>query len=90
MGHISTRQIQRLLDEAAEKAGLQETRSGNVRQRKMIKRQFTCGLDRTIEERHMKRQVLINCSIHVDDSFSNRIICIDYLLKRLIDKLIYR
>jgi hypothetical protein len=67
--HISTRQIHRLLDEAAEGAGLQETRPGNVRQRKMIKRQFTCGLDRTIEERHMKRQALINCSIHVDDSF---------------------
>lgn len=35
-GHISTRQIQRLLDEAAEKAGLQETRLGKVRQRKRI------------------------------------------------------
>src|SRR5512136_2753 len=35
-GHISTRQIQRLLNEAAEKAGLQETRLGNVRQRKRI------------------------------------------------------
>jgi integrase/recombinase XerD len=35
-GHISTRQIQRLLDEAAEKAGLQETREGKVRQRKRI------------------------------------------------------
>lgn len=35
-GHISTRQIQRLLDEAAKKAGLQETRSGKVRQRKRI------------------------------------------------------
>ena len=35
-GHISTRQIQRLLDEAAEKAGLQETRPGKVRQRKRI------------------------------------------------------
>ena len=35
-GHISTRQIQRLLNEAAEKAGLQETRPGNVRQRKRI------------------------------------------------------
>jgi integrase/recombinase XerD len=35
-GHISTRQIQRLLDEAAEKAGLQETRMGKVRQRKRI------------------------------------------------------
>jgi len=34
--HISTRQIQRLLDEAAEKAGLQETRPGKVRQRKRI------------------------------------------------------
>jgi site-specific recombinase XerD len=33
---ISTRQIQRLLDEAAEKAGLQETRPGRVRQRKRI------------------------------------------------------
>lgn len=35
-GHVSTRQIQRLLDEAAEKAGLQETRKGKVRQRKRI------------------------------------------------------
>lgn len=35
-GHISTRQVQRLLDKAAEKAGLQETRLGNVRQRKRI------------------------------------------------------
>ncbi len=35
-GHISTRQIQRLLDEAAESAGLQETRVGKVRQRKRI------------------------------------------------------
>lgn len=35
-GHISTRQIQRLLDKAAEKAGLQETRAGNERQRKRI------------------------------------------------------
>lgn len=35
-GHISTRQIQRLLDEAAEKAGLQETRPGKIRQRKRI------------------------------------------------------
>jgi integrase len=35
-GHISTRQIQRLLDEAAERAGLQETRMGKVRQRKRI------------------------------------------------------
>lgn len=35
-GHISTRQIQRLLDDAAEKAGLQETRPGNLRQRKRI------------------------------------------------------
>jgi len=29
-GHISTRQIQRLLDRAAEEAGLQETRPGNL------------------------------------------------------------
>ena len=35
-GHISTRQIQRLLDEAAENAGLQDTRPGKVRQRKRI------------------------------------------------------
>ena len=35
-GHISTRQIQRLLDEAAERAGLQETRMGKMRQRKRI------------------------------------------------------
>jgi integrase/recombinase XerD len=35
-GHISTRQIQRLLDDAAEKAGLQETRTGKVRQRKRV------------------------------------------------------
>jgi len=35
-GHISTRQIQRLLDEAAEKAGLQEIRMGKMRQRKRI------------------------------------------------------
>jgi len=35
-GHISTRQIQRLLDEAAESTGLQETRVGKVRQRKRI------------------------------------------------------
>ena len=35
-GHISTRQIQRLLDTVAEKAGLQETRVGNVRKRKRI------------------------------------------------------
>jgi integrase/recombinase XerD len=35
-GHISTRQIQRLLDKAAERAGLQETRRGKGRQRKRI------------------------------------------------------
>jgi integrase/recombinase XerD len=35
-GHISSRQIQRLLNDAAEKAGLQETRSGKIRQRKRI------------------------------------------------------
>ncbi|NTV27526.1 MAG: tyrosine-type recombinase/integrase [Methanothrix sp.] len=35
-GHISTRQIQRLLDEAAEMAGLQEMRPGKVRQRVRI------------------------------------------------------
>lgn len=35
-GHISTRQVQRLLDEAAETAGLQETTLGKVRQRKRI------------------------------------------------------
>jgi len=35
-GHISTRQVQRLLDKAAEKAGSQETRPGKVRQRKRI------------------------------------------------------
>jgi parallel beta-helix repeat protein len=33
-GHISTRQIQRLLDTVAERAGLQQTRQGNVRQRR--------------------------------------------------------
>ncbi|MDD1759203.1 MAG: tyrosine-type recombinase/integrase [Methanothrix sp.] len=36
MGHISTRQIQRLLDTVAERAGLQQTRPGKVRQRKRI------------------------------------------------------
>jgi len=36
LGHISTRQIQRLLDAVEERAGLQETRTGNVRQRKRI------------------------------------------------------
>ena len=35
-GHISTRQIQRLLNTVAEIAGLQETRKDNVRQRKRI------------------------------------------------------
>jgi len=35
-GHISTRQIQRLLDEAAVKAGLQDTRPVKIRQRKRI------------------------------------------------------
>jgi len=35
-GHISTRQIQRLLDAVAERPELQETRTGNVRQRKRI------------------------------------------------------
>jgi integrase/recombinase XerD len=35
-GHILTRQIQRLLDEAVETAGLQEMRLGKVRQRKRI------------------------------------------------------
>jgi integrase/recombinase XerD len=35
-GHISTKQIQRLLDYAAEKAGLQETRTCKIRQRKRI------------------------------------------------------
>ncbi|MDM7911764.1 MAG: tyrosine-type recombinase/integrase [Methanotrichaceae archaeon] len=35
-GHISTRQIQRLLDEIAEEAGLQETRPGKARQRKKV------------------------------------------------------
>ena len=38
MGHISTRQIQRLLDDVAERAGLQEVRPGKVRQRKRTKR----------------------------------------------------
>jgi site-specific recombinase XerC len=32
-GHISARQIQRLLDEAAEKVALQETRPGRIRDR---------------------------------------------------------
>ncbi|WP_422571186.1 tyrosine-type recombinase/integrase [Methanothrix sp.] len=36
LGHISTRQIQRLLDDAAENAGLQEIRVGNARLRKRI------------------------------------------------------
>jgi integrase len=36
MGHISTRQIQRLLDTVAEIAGLQQRRPGKVRQRKRI------------------------------------------------------
>jgi site-specific recombinase XerC len=36
MGHISTRQIQRLLDTVSEKAGLQETKKRKVRQRKRI------------------------------------------------------
>ena len=36
MGHISTRQIQRLLDTVAERAGLQETRQSSVRRRKRI------------------------------------------------------
>lgn len=35
-GHIGTRQIQRLLDTIAKNAGLQETRPGEVRQRKRI------------------------------------------------------
>ena len=35
-GHISTRQVQRLLDATAEQAGLQETRGGKIRQRKRI------------------------------------------------------
>jgi integrase len=35
-GHISTRQIQRLLDEAAERAGIQQIRQSEVRQRKRI------------------------------------------------------
>jgi integrase/recombinase XerD len=35
-GHISTRHIQRLLNETAERAGLQESRPGRVRQRKRI------------------------------------------------------
>jgi integrase/recombinase XerD len=45
---ISTRQIQRLLDEAAQKAALQETRKGKVRQRMRIMRQFTCRPGRII------------------------------------------
>ncbi len=35
-GHISSRQIQRLLDQTAEKANLQATRLGKVRQRKRV------------------------------------------------------
>lgn len=35
-GHISSRQIQRLLDQIAEKANLQTTRPGKVRQRKRV------------------------------------------------------
>jgi integrase/recombinase XerD len=35
-GHISTRQIQRLLDGVAERAGLQETRQGSMRVRKRV------------------------------------------------------
>jgi len=35
-GHISTRQIQRLLDEVAKDAGLQEMRPGRVQQRKKV------------------------------------------------------
>lgn len=36
MGHLSTRQIQRLLDEVAKNAGLQETRPSRVRQRMKV------------------------------------------------------
>jgi integrase/recombinase XerD len=36
MGHLSTRQIQRLLDDVAKDTGLQETRPGRVRERKKV------------------------------------------------------
>ncbi len=36
MEHLSTRQIQRLLEDVAKDAGLQETRPGKVRQRKRV------------------------------------------------------
>ena len=44
MGHISTRQIQKLRDTVAERAGLQETRQGNVMWRKRITPNQISGL----------------------------------------------
>jgi integrase len=62
-GHISIRQIQRLLDESAEKAGLQETRSGKVRQRKritphLLRHSFSrWSLDAGIDIRYLQHQL---------------------------------
>jgi integrase/recombinase XerD len=62
-GHISTRQIQSLLDEAAEKAGLQDTRPGKVRQRKritphLLRHSFSrWSLDAGIDIRYLQQQL---------------------------------
>jgi integrase len=62
-GHISTRQIQRLLDDVAERAGLQETRSGKERQRKritphLLRHSFSrWSLDAGIDISYLKQQL---------------------------------
>jgi len=63
MGHLSTRQIQRLLDKIAEDAGLQETRPGKVRQRKkvtphLLRHSFSRGtLDVGIDIAYLQQQL---------------------------------
>jgi integrase/recombinase XerD len=55
-GHISTRQIQMLLDAVADREGFQQTRPGNVRKRKrvtphLLKHRFWWSLDAEIDAR---------------------------------------
>ena len=62
-GHISTRQIQRLLDTVAEIAGLQQRRPGKVRQRKritphLLRHSFSrWSLDAGIDIRYLQAQL---------------------------------
>jgi integrase/recombinase XerD len=78
-GHISTRQIQRLLDYAAENAGLQEMRPGKVRQRKritphLLRHSFSrWSLDAGIDISYLQHQLghLWSETLRVDKKLSN-------------------